>query len=215
MKTKVFAFLFKNKVVIIMNILGLYLFVKMAEDVVEKESILVIDRWIETSINVIQTPLWNTFMVTLTHFNGAMGIFIFSLIMMLVLTYKQWYNDLVFYIVSVFGANIVYITIKLIVQRDRPSSDILSITTYSFPSGHATMATAMALALYFIVAKRVSYLGLRLALLIGCIVWPLIIAFSRVYLDVHWLSDVIAGIGLGVFWVTLVELINRFKNIVG
>lgn len=77
------------------------------------------------------------------------------------------------------------------------------------------MATAMALSVYLILAKRVHSIGLKLLLLLSCIVWPIIIAFSRVYLDVHWFSDVISGIGLGVFWVTLVELINRFKNIVG
>ena len=48
MKTKVFTFFFTNKAVIIMNILGFYLFAKITEDVVEKEYILVIDRWIET-----------------------------------------------------------------------------------------------------------------------------------------------------------------------
>lgn len=215
MKTKVLTFLFTNKAVIIMNILGFYLFAKITEDVVEKEYILVIDRWIETHINAIQTPLLTKFMVTLTHFNGAIGIFVFSLLMMLFLVYKRWYNDLLFYFFSVLGANIAYISIKMIVHRVRPSSDILSIATHSFPSGHATMATAMALALYFILAHRVSSMGLRSVIVIVCIVWPIIIAFSRVYLDVHWLSDVIAGIGLGVFWVTLIELINRFKNKVG
>lgn len=197
-----------------MNILGFYLFVKMAEDVIEKEYILVIDRWIETHVNAMQTPLLTNFMVALTNFNGAMGIFIFSILMILFLIYKRWYNDLLFYIFSVFGANIAFIVIKMIVQRARPSSDILTITTHSFPSGHATMATAMSLAVYFILAKRVHSIGLQLLLLVSCIVWPVIIAFSRVYLDVHWLSDVIAGIGLGLFWVTLIVLIHRLKHIV-
>lgn len=213
MKTKVVAFLLKNKAVITMNILGFYLFATMADEVTEKEYILMIDRWIETYIHTIQTPVLTTFMVALTNFNGAMGIFIFSLFMMLFLIYKRWYNDLLFYFFSVLGANIAYISIKMIVQRDRPSSDILSIATYSFPSGHATMATAMALAVYVILAKRVHSITLRSVLWTGCIVWPLIIAFSRVYLDVHWLSDVVAGIGLGVFWVTMIVLIQRLKNI--
>lgn len=213
MKTKVVAFLLKNKAVITMNILGFYLFATMADEVTEKEYILMIDRWIETYIHTIQTPVLTTLMVTLTNFNGAMGIFIFSLVMMLFLIYKRWYNDLLFYFFSVLGANIAYISIKMIVQRDRPSSDILSITTYAFPSGHATMATAMALAVYLILAKRVHSIALRSVLWTSCIVWPLIIAFSRVYLDVHWLSDVVAGIGLGVFWVTMIVLIQRFKNI--
>ena len=212
MKTKVLTFLLKNKALIMMNILGFYLFAKMAEDVIEKEYVLVIDRWIDTYLNAIQTPLLTKFMVALTNFNGAMGIFIFSIFMIFFLIYKRWYNDLLFYIFSVFGANIAFVAIKMIVQRARPSSDILAITTHSFPSGHATMATAMSLAVYLIFAKRVHSIGLQLVLLIGCIVWPVIIAFSRVYLNVHWLSDVIAGIGLGLFWVTLIVLIFRFKN---
>jgi len=101
MKTKVLTFLLKNKALIMMNILGFYLFVKMAEDVIEKEYILVIDRWIDTYINALQTPLLTQFMVALTNFNGAMGIFIFSLFMILFLIYKKWYNDLLFYILSV------------------------------------------------------------------------------------------------------------------
>ncbi|GIT98036.1 phosphatase PAP2 family protein [Sulfurovum sp. TSL1] len=213
MKTKVVAFLLKNKAVITMNILGFYLFAAMADGVREKEYILMIDRWIETYIHTIQTPILTKFMVTLTNFNGAMGIFIFSLFMMLFLIYKRWYNDLLFYFFSVLGANIAYISIKMIVQRDRPSSDILSIATYSFPSGHTTMATAMALAVYLILSKRVHSLALRSVLWASCIVWPLIIAFSRVYLDVHWLSDVVAGIGLGLFWVTMIVLIQRLKHI--
>jgi undecaprenyl-diphosphatase len=213
MKSKVLTFLLKNKALIMINILGFYLFSKMAEDVIEKEYILLIDRWIDTFINAIQNKLLTKFMVTLHNFNGAMGIVVFSLCMILLLLYKRWYNDLLFYIFSVFGANIAFIVIKMIVQRGRPSSDILAITTHSFPSGHATMATAMALAFYFIFDKRVHSIGLQLLLWIGCIVWPVIIAFSRVYLDVHWLSDVIAGIGLGLFWVTLIALIHRFKKI--
>ena len=192
-----------------MNLGGFYLFAKMAEDFSEKEYILVTDRWIETYINAIQTPLLTKFMVALTNLNGEMGIFVFSLFMVLLLIYKRWYDDLLFYILSVSGANIAFIAIKMIVQRARPGSDILSIATHSFPSGHATMATAMALAVYLILVKRMPSTGLKLLLLIGCMVWPVMIAFSRVYLDVHWLSDVIAGIGLGLFWVTFIVLILR------
>lgn len=195
-----------------MNVLGFCLFAKMAEDFSEKEYILVIDRWIETYINTIQTPLLTKFMVTLTNLNGEMGIFIFSLFMVLFLIYKRWYDDLFFYILSVSGANIAFIVIKMIVQRARPSSEILSIATHSFPSGHATMATAMSLAIYLILSERVHTLGLQLLLLISCIVWPVMIAFSRVYLDVHWLSDVIAGIGLGLFWVTFIVLMLRLMK---
>jgi len=209
MKNKLFAFLLMNKLLIAVNLLGLYLFSRMTESVADEEQVLAIDRWISMHIDVVRTSLLTKFMVIVTDFNGAMGIFVLSAAMVLFLIYKKWYNDVLFYIFSVSGANIAFVAIKIIVQRLRPDSNILFITSYSFPSGHATMATAMALALYFIFAKRVYSKQSHLLLSFFCASWIGMISFSRIYLDVHWLSDVIAGIGLGLFWVTFVVLIQR------
>lgn len=204
--SKIFAILYKNKWLAGFNLLGLYLFAKMAEDVIEKEYILVIDRWISIHTNEVQTPMLNKLMIMLTSLDGGVGILTFSIGSMLLLAYKKWYRDFWFYLLSVGGATIVFISIKLIVQRVRPGSDLLHVSGYSFPSGHATMATAVALAMYFIFIKRVHLASLRMLLLFVCAAWIFIISFSRVYLDVHWLSDVIAGFGLGLFWVTLLIL---------
>ncbi len=72
----------KNKWLIGFNILGLYLFAKMAEDVIEKEYILVIDRWVSIHVNEVQTPVLNKIMITLTNFNGELGIILFSTVFM-------------------------------------------------------------------------------------------------------------------------------------
>lgn len=196
-----------------MNILGFYLFAKMAEDVIEKEYVVVIDRWISMHINALQTPLCNTLMISLTNFNGTIGISVFSVVMVLWFLYKNWYEDIWFYLLTVMGANAAFVIIKMIVQRLRPDSDLLFISTYSFPSGHATMATATAMSVYFIFSQRVHRVSVRVCLLTVCISWIVLISFSRVYLDVHWLSDVIAGIGLGLFWVSSVVLAKRLMHI--
>ena len=209
MKDKLPVFLSKNKELIIANILGFYLFAKMVEDVIEKEYIMVIDRWISIHINSTHTPLINSLMIFLTNLNSAVGIFVFSVLLLLFLFYRKWYKEMLLYIFSVAGANVAFVVIKMIVQRLRPDSDLIFVSGYSFPSGHATMATAMAVAVYFIFSKRVRP-DKRGFLLTICSIWIIMIAFSRVYLDVHWLSDVLAGIGLGLFWVTLVVMIKRF-----
>lgn len=209
MKTKVLEFLQKNKWLLGFNLVGLYLFTKMAEDVIQEEYILVIDRWISIHINAAQTPLLSQLMVILTNMNGTQGILFVSFVLMLWLFYKKYFHDLLFYFLCVAGATIAFSLIKVVVQRMRPVSDIISVTGYSFPSGHATMATAVSLSVYMIFSKRVHSIGLRILLLFVCVAWVLIIAFSRVYLDVHWLSDVIAGLGLGLFWVTLLALIQK------
>lgn len=210
--SKIFAILYKNKWLAGFNLLSLYLFAKMAEDVIEKEYILVIDRWISLHINDVHTPILNTLMIMLTRFDGWVGILAFSIGFTLFIAYKKWYRDLLYYLISVGGATIAFTLIKLIVQRVRPGSDLLHVASYSFPSGHATMATAVALSVYFIFAKRVHLASLRILLLFVCVVWVFIVSFSRVYLDVHWLSDVIAGFGLGLFWITLLTIWGKLYD---
>jgi len=210
MKSRLFPFFVENKVLIGVNLLGLYLFARMAEYVIEQESVLLIDRWISLQMDTLHTPLFDTMMVALTNLNSGMGILVFSVVLMLFLAYQKWYIDLWFYLVSVIGANAAYVIIKMIVQRLRPDSDLLFLSTYSFPSGHATMATAIATVLYFIFSPRVDRVRAKVFLIVISLSWIVVISFSRIYLDVHWVSDVIAGIGLGFFWVTFVVLIRRF-----
>lgn len=205
MRAKILEFFYRNKWLAGCSLLGLYLFAKMTEDVIEKEYIVVIDRWISIRINDVQTPILNDLMIMLTNLDGA-AIFTFSIGSILFLAYKKWYTDLWFYLLSVGGAAMAFTSIKLIVQRMRPGSDLLYVSGYSFPSGHATMVTVISLTVYFILAKRVHLASLRMLLLFVCVAWIVIISFSRVYLDVHWLSDVVAGFGFGLFWVTLLSL---------
>jgi len=210
MRNRLSPFLLENKVLIGVNLLGLYLFARMAAYVIEQESVLRIDRWISLQMDTLHTPLFDTMMVALTNLNSGMGILVFSVVLMLFLAYQKWYADLWFYFLCIMGAGIALNLIKMIIQRLRPESEILFITSYAFPSGHATMATAMAVAVYFIFIKNVHSKSFHLFLLLFCATWIGMISFSRIYLDVHWVSDVIAGIGLGLFWVTFVVLIRRF-----
>ena len=171
------------------------------------ENIMYVDCWINMQMKSMQIPLLSESMITLTNLNNGMGILVFSIAFMLFFAYKKWYHALLFYFVSILGAQIAFVSIKLIIQRIRPVSDIIFASGYSFPSGHATMATALSLTLYVIFAKRVSGLGLRLPLLFISVFWIVLISFSRIYLGVHWFSDVIAGVVLGFSWVTFLVFV--------
>jgi undecaprenyl-diphosphatase len=107
---------------------------------------------------------------------------------------------------SLAGAMLLSDVVKLLVSRPRPPVEHLqTVTGSSFPSGHATQASAFWFSLVFVLpaagaSPRVTRMAAGLALLI-----VLAVAASRVYLGVHYPSDVIAGMLLGTGWAVYVS----------
>ncbi len=106
----------------------------------------------------------------------------------------------IFLIVSGSGAALMVQAVKLIVERARPSFGHLTVVqSPDFPSGHAANSTAVYLALVWVAAlsgrRRAPLLaGSAAVLIIAVVCW------SRLYLGVHYLSDVLAGCALGLVW---------------
>ena len=200
-----------SPLLISVNLLALTLFLTFANIVVDKNTSFAWDEKIRLLINTIRTPQLDHWVELFTDLNSMTGVVFFSLLVLTILIYNKWFRDIQFYVVSVMGASLAFVLIKYSVQRIRPSLEIVDIGGYSFPSGHTTVSTATSLALYFIFIRRLKSKTMKVLLVLICLAWPLMIAASRVYLDVHWLSDVLAGLGLGVFWVTLLTFFFK-KN---
>ena len=94
---------------------------------------------------------------------------------------------------------------KIVFRRDRPDlwPALVKETTYSFPSGHATMCSLFFGACVAVVFHSTRRRGPRVAAVAGAAVLSLAVSFSRIYLGAHWLTDVVAGTLLGLFWVVI------------
>jgi undecaprenyl-diphosphatase len=92
--------------------------------------------------------------------------------------------------------NLAWPLVKEWVARPRPSGGLVAASGFSFPSGHATNSVAY-VAVAVALAHAVPGLARRAGVVVGAVVLAAAIGLSRVYLHVHYLSDVLGGWGLG------------------
>lgn len=191
------------------NVVCVYLFSKITEDVVGGETITKMDFWVSQKIVLIQSALLNKIMLTLTFLANPLVLVVLVLLLLAFLAVKKkWYYVLLFFFSLVGGAAFVFL-IKSWIHRSRPPVDLLQVTGFSFPSGHAVLSTIFFSLLIYTFKDYIKNKILRYIFIASNIVMFILISFSRVYLGVHWLSDVLAGICLGIFWLTFLILLFR------
>lgn len=89
-------------------------------------------------------------------------------------------------------------TIKILYGRARPvGAELFHEHSYSFPSGHAATSAAVVVTLCYVLARE-GMISWRTAILAGGTV-PLLVGLTRLYLDVHWTTDVVGGWAVGLF----------------
>ena len=145
----------------------------------------------------IRLPALNTAMIFITHLGDVYADLILFIIFALFLLIKQKkYRVYAFTIATSLGIASSEM-IKIFVARARPISSFISETSYSFPSVHATMSTILLFSAIFLIIPLIkNRMQKKIAFVPVVIIFPLI-ALSRIYLSVHFASDVIAGIVLG------------------
>lgn len=120
-------------------------------------------------------------------------------------------REAVLFGVAVIGANLVNETMKLLFHRPRPEAwfGYPLPSTYSFPSGHAFVSFCFFLCLAEILVREHWRPGKKLLLWSAALGCTLVIGFSRVYLGVHYPTDVLGGYLAGVVWTTLIRMAHH------
>jgi undecaprenyl-diphosphatase len=127
-------------------------------------------------------------------------------------------TDAAFVALAFLGAQVLSSGMKLGFRRDRPffPDPLATESTFSFPSGHALVSLAVYGSIALVLGRRLSTRGRRALLLGVTTALAVAIGFSRLYLGVHFLSDVLAGFAAGVAWLALLyvalELRSRYTS---
>jgi len=174
-----------------------------------RSSFAQVDSHVNSWSTSIQTSLLTMIAEAISLAFDAKTLLALSLLASAYLLYKSLLTEAIL-LLSAMGANALCVeTAKMLIQSPRPLNGLMEETGYSFPSGHAS-ATIVYLGLlaYFAhphlnnpKAKTVSNAAFTTA--------AALVGFNRIYLNSHWLSDVIGGYMLGAFWTTLTMLTIR------
>lgn len=113
--------------------------------------------------------------------------------------HKRYYDALVL-VVGVGGGMLAGAAVKALTAIPRPEHGLLEASGYSFPSGHALAATIFFILLLYIFWNTDRSLSRKSFYVAVTVVIILVASISRVYLGVHWMSDVVGGMLLGFAW---------------
>ncbi len=161
---------------------------------------------IEQVIVQVRTPLITTLFVWITQIGNPFVFASAAVFLAILLILRGNAYEAALFLIALIVAMISLTILKNIFQISRPVSDIYSADGWSFPSGHATVATAFFFLLAHTFFGKIKSTKGKTLLILGSILGAGLICFSRLYLGAHWTLDVLAGIALGLLSVSFTIL---------
>lgn len=179
-------------------------FIDIAESLHEESPALhAIDAQTHAWARFTRTPGATLFFTTLTLIGTPVGIGILVLIVSVLLAFRNRYRWAAYLIVTTTLGGLLNLQLKSYFARARPelAEALRSAHGYSFPSGHAMGSAVCFGALAYLALRTIPRWRHRAAAIAFAGTMILAISASRIYLGVHWISDVGAGICAGLIWV--------------
>jgi membrane protein DedA with SNARE-associated domain/membrane-associated phospholipid phosphatase len=183
----------------------LWLFGGVVEDLLTGDPLVGFDRTVDEYLHAHATPHLTTFFLIVTAFGSTVAVVLLGIAVAALLARGRRWTLLWTWIVAVAGSAILNQLLKGIFQRPRPhfAHPLVVETSYSFPSGHAMESfVAYGMVAYLAVLLWLRSWEARVAAVCGAALVVVLIGFSRMYLGVHYFSDVVAGYAAGGVWLS-------------
>ena len=191
---------------------SLWVFTESIDQIYEQDGFFFDDAILNWFYSIM-SPFLTRYMLVFSTIGGLGVVIALSLGISIFLWFKNR-REAMFFAFSMGGASLIMVLTKYVLARPRPELfpdvNLWHTASPSFPSGHATGSMAFYLSLMFISVHTKSRWR-ALTVLLGSLM-ILNISASRLYLQVHYPSDILAGLALGAFWVLGVEALYRYQH---
>ncbi|MEW6025314.1 MAG: phosphatase PAP2 family protein [Pseudomonadota bacterium] len=183
-----------------------WLFLGILEDVVTGDPLVRADQGVYQLLQGLRTPWGDRVMVFVTELGDGMVIALVAAAVLAWLMWRRNWRTARYWVAAIAFGQIAATVVKLVLQRPRPLADLYDgLSTYAFPSGHATMSMVAYGFLATLIAGQFDRPRRWMVYAVATLLIS-VIAASRLYLGAHWLSDVIGGLSLGLAWVCLLAI---------
>lgn len=197
---------FEKKTVLLFWLAGaglfLGLFAKLTKDIFEHDDVERVDLFVLRLAEKIRVTAFNGAAVDLTALGSPTVITIISVVSVLILLLKKDRGGVIYLLAVSLGSGIWTFVMKHLIARERPEviPRLVEVSGLSYPSGHSLASAAVYLSLTFLACRHFKTVQARLILFCAatCIIG--LVSLSRVYLGVHYPSDVASGVFLGTAW---------------
>ena len=176
------------------------------------QSINNIDELISSFIIDIRKDNLTNVMIIITNISSAYSLIVISIILFFVIKTKKIPISVTINLISVF---LISQLAKIIMQRPRPNGiNLVEATGYSYPSGHSMVSMAYFGFITYLIYKNIKKPIPKIILIITSIIIITLIGFSRIYLGVHYFSDIIGGFLLSIaYLIIFIKINNKQKEV--
>jgi undecaprenyl-diphosphatase len=183
-------------------VISIVFFAWLAEEVLEGDT-RIFDDSVRAFVHSNASPALTSAMRFVTTLGSTLVLTAAGVCAAIIFLIAGWARSVALLAVTMVGAAALNITLKLSFGRTRPTAffDIPLPASYSFPSGHALLSFCFYWVIAAIITAHLRSLALRVLIWAAAAILVALIGFSRIYLGVHYPSDVLAGYAAGLIWV--------------
>lgn len=173
------------------------------------------DDSIRAFVHTFASPVLTEIMKFASFLGSTLFLVLFGIVVFGMFYYQKHRRAALLFAISSIGAAILLVSLKLVYRRTRPEPffDTILPASFSFPSGHSLASFCFYLALAAIITMRIENKRFRILIWIFSAALVLLIGISRIYLGVHYPSDVVAGFIVGFIWVITIAVADRLLRV--